>query len=92
MIRVAWETPRIAQTKRRMMRDVAEEAAREYGVDLGQIRSRARSRAVVRARQEAMRRIRDEMGRTYPEIGQWFGLDHTTVIHGVRRARERLSQ
>jgi chromosomal replication initiation ATPase DnaA len=40
----------------------------------------------------AMRRVREMkwgIGHpSYPQIGEWFGRDHTTVLAGVRRADE----
>ena len=44
----------------------------------------------VVARHEAMRRLRDELGWSFPRIARFMGRkDHTTAIHGVRAARER---
>ena len=51
---------------------------------------------VSHARHEVMRTVRDEIvmpnGKppSYPLIGRWFGRDHTTVIPGIRKARERM--
>lgn len=42
----------------------------------------------ARPRQVAMKIMRDVTRGSYPAIGRHFGLDHTTVMHAVRRAAE----
>ena len=44
---------------------------------------------IAHARQDAMRRIREALGYSYPRIGRFFGRDHTTVVHGVRASAAR---
>jgi chromosomal replication initiation ATPase DnaA len=36
-----------------------------------------------------MARIRDERRWSYSKIGQYFGRDHTSVMHGVRKHHAR---
>lgn len=55
------------------------------GIARDRIRSTSREPHLVAARDEAMGRIRHELGVTYPRIGQMFGRHHSTVIHSVRK-------
>ena len=69
----------------------------ELGYDPREIVGVDVCRDVSHARHEVMRTVRDEItmpnGKppSYPLIGRWFGRDHTTVIPGVRKARERMN-
>lgn len=63
---------------------VLEQVARESGVPVAELVGRSRARYVVWARHRAMARLRDE-GWSLPAIGEVFGRDHTTVLHGIRR-------
>lgn len=50
----------------------------------------SRRRAIAYPRQELMRVMFDDMGISYNRIGQLLGgRDHSTIIHGVKKARER---
>lgn len=62
------------------------------GVTLEELCGRGRSRAVVQARHEAWLALREDPERCFslPEIGRLFGVDHTTVLAGLRKARERV--
>jgi chromosomal replication initiator protein len=44
-----------------------------------------RQRKVAAPRHMAMYLVRKLIGLSYPEIGQQFGRDHTSVMHGVRK-------
>jgi chromosomal replication initiator protein len=63
--------------------------ARETGIPRREIVSDNRSFPVAHARQEAMRRAYATGKFSLPQIGKFFGRDHTTVLHGIRRATER---
>jgi len=52
--------------------------------------SRCRFRHVVIARADFMKRLR-EKGWSYPKIGAFFNMDHTTVMHHVERKHEKTS-
>lgn len=73
---------------RMSMRDIAAEVAAEYGMTVADLKRRSRCHWISHTRQEAMRRMFDA-GYSLPQIGRLFGLDHTTVLHGVRAARAR---
>lgn len=47
-------------------------------------------RTTVRARHFAMLLLR-ESGFSYPEVGRAFNSDHTTAMHGIRQASNRLA-
>jgi hypothetical protein len=58
--------------------------AREFGVSEGMIMGRLRSKRVARARQVAMSGMW-LAGYSYPDVGRFFGRDHGTVMHAVKR-------
>ena len=70
---------------------VIEIVAKFYSISVPEIVSASRSRELVQPRQVAMYLIRQETDASLPEIGGLLGgRDHTTVIHGVERIKERL--
>lgn len=76
----------IPPSVRRIVNEVAEEA----GCSAEQLLTRGGSHSVAHARWRAFDRIRRGvriMGNapSLPQIGGWFGVDHTTVLHGLRR-------
>jgi chromosomal replication initiator protein len=70
------------------MAEIAAQVARKYGINPKLIRSRNLTRKSngVRARQEAMLRSYFELDRSTGEIGRFFGRDHSTVCHALKRA------
>ena len=55
--------------------------------------TKTRVRNVVYARQHAMYLFRKKTRKSLPHIGKIFGgLDHTTVLHGIRAYEQRLRQ
>lgn len=74
------------------MQGVAHIVAKEFGIPLAEILGPSHRRIFARPRQVAYLICRDDGQRSYPEIARAFGnRDHTTVMHGVQRAREFLS-
>ena len=70
---------------------VIETVARYYNISVQEIVSSSRSKELVQPRQVAMYLVRQETDASLPEIGALLGgRDHTTVIHGVDRVKERL--
>jgi chromosomal replication initiation ATPase DnaA len=65
----------------RIIFDVAE----KHGVSTVTMLSPCRDRAFVNAREEAYRRLRDELGYSYPKIAKIFNRDHSTVVHACNR-------
>lgn len=68
------------------------ESANHFGLTTADLTGRDRHLTVVRARHIAMTIVRDKLGMSYPQIGELFGRDHTTVLTAVKFAvieRER---
>jgi chromosomal replication initiator protein len=65
------------------------EVAAERDVTMDELLGPCRLRCIAWARQDAMLRIRRELNLSLPQIGRIFKRDHTTVMHGIRRAIER---
>ncbi len=63
--------------------------AERYGFTYEDILGKSKTLTVVKARQEAMVEAR-KRGFSYPELGKFFGVDHTTVLHAVRKAEGRM--
>ena len=68
---------------------VARVAAR-HRVTVKRVMSRTTDREVIRARQEAFWTLREEMGWSSPRIGQFFHMDHTTVLWGIQQHLRRI--
>lgn len=71
---------------RRRMADVVAEAEAEFGLQPGTMYKPDRSRRVSWPRFAAYHVCHNTLGKSYPEVASFFGVDHTTVLHGVRRA------
>ncbi|MCS7059921.1 MAG: chromosomal replication initiator protein DnaA [Anaerolineae bacterium] len=70
---------------------VIETVAKYYNISVQEIVSSSRSKELVQPRQVAMYLVRQETDASLPEIGALLGgRDHTTVIHGIERVKERL--
>lgn len=77
--------------RRTRVREIIAAVAAEYGVPASAIVGNSRLSVVTVPRQEAMRRAKDA-GLSLSQIGRLMGgRDHSTVMHGIKRARERLS-
>lgn len=75
------------------MSAILDEVAAKHRVPPAAIRGPRRYHQFVLARQEAMYRCREEAGKSFPQIAAFLGRkDHTTVLYGVRRHRERLER
>ncbi len=65
---------------------VIEVVAAYYGLRSKDLTGPSRQRQVTRARQVAMYLVRQQLGRSLPEIGRCFGdRDHTTVLASVKK-------
>lgn len=67
---------------------IAAIAAELTGFSIAEIVGPGSARDLARTRFAVEWVARTEHGRSYPEIGQRLGRDHTSVMHGVRRAVE----
>ncbi len=69
------------------MMEVVEAVARASGLDCKDLLGRRRTRPLARARHLAMYLVREMCpGASLPAIGYLLDRDHTTVLHGCRRA------
>lgn len=64
----------------------------KHGITYTEIISPRREVRLVRARHEAMWRLKQETAMSFPSIGRRFNRDHTTVLHAVRVYEERLAK
>ena len=77
------------------MTDIVKETSAAHKVSLKEMMGSSRLPEVSRARQEAMYKIRlvttprGTVRYTLPQIGRFFGRDHTTIIHGIRAYLKR---
>ena len=73
------------------LKHIAQAVSLKYGIPLRDLRSGKRARTLVQARQEFFYLARTLTDRSYGEIGRWCGdRDHTTVIHGCNKHKQRL--
>ncbi len=80
----------IGGLRERDMLDLVREVCAAHHVTLGQVCGRARHMSIAQARHAVWTIVRIRFGLSYPEIGELFGVDHTTVMQGVRKARPRV--
>ena len=78
--------PRFADSPADVLRLAINHAAEHHGVTAAEIKGRSRLGHVVAARQDVFLELR-EAGWSFPRIGMAMGRDHSTVMHGVARAR-----
>lgn len=73
------------------LRGIASRTARHFSLKAHDLRSPSRRAAVVHARDVAMYLSRQLTGKSLEKIGAYFGgRDHTTVLHGCRKAQRLL--
>ena len=70
-------------------------ACKKHRLTMEQLRSSSRRRDIIMARQECFYAMRHEvpwLGRrmSLPEIAHLFGMDHTTILHGIRQHAKRM--
>ena len=60
------------------------------GLDRGQIYLRTKSKRISHPRQDCFVHLQAAFpDLSLPDIGRLFGLDHTTVLHGIRASKAR---
>ncbi len=70
------------------VRTIISTIASKHEITLDEVMSRKNStRPVTRCRFEIWAILIDA-GRSYPRVGRFFHMDHSTIHHGVRRYRE----
>lgn len=71
---------------------IIKQVSLKHRVSVDDILSDIRSVGIVKARFEAMYRIREERRLSWAQIGLQFHRDHTSVIHGWRKHKASISQ
>jgi len=61
--------------------------AASFGVSVADVEGPSRRQPLARARQVAMYLCRELTDLSLPKIGDHFGRDHTTVLHGVNTVK-----
>lgn len=68
-------------------KDLLNEAHVLFKVHPRDIQSRAKFNFILPARFAVWKALKDT-GTSYAQIGRWFERDHSTIIHGARRATQ----
>ena len=71
--------------------NIKREVAQYYNIRGADLSSKRRTRSLARPRQIAMSLCKELTQHSYPEIGEAFEKDHTTVLHAVRKVKELCS-
>lgn len=71
--------------------EIVANVAAVYSVTTGEIWGRGHDRPIAKARHEVWRRMRADLGWSFPMIGKRFGVQHSTVMRalGAPRGAER---
>ena len=70
---------------------ILRETAEAYGLSVEEVCGYRRTTPYVRARQQAMWRMKHELGWSLPEIGRRIGnKDRTTILWGIRQHQKRI--
>ena len=75
---------------KRSMRDIAFLVAETHGLSVSQLKERTHRHAVAHPRQQAMWIMMQQPGASPSAIARFFGMDHTSVLYGVRAYQKRL--
>jgi chromosomal replication initiator protein len=70
---------------------ILEETATYFGLTLGDLVSKSRSRPLTTARHVAMYLLREHTGLSLIKIGDLFQRDHTTAMHGIKKIEALMS-
>lgn len=71
---------------------IISEVARTYSLSEADITSKKKNAPIVFARQTAIYITRTMLGITYEKIGNSFGLDHSTVVHSLKKMEKLLAE
>lgn len=70
---------------------IIDEVEKYYHLPQGSLKTKKRSNDVAYPRHIAMYLAREVLGESYPQIGEEFGRDHSTVMSAVRKVKKNLS-
>ena len=73
-----------------MIQDCIMVLEKQLAITSGKIAARSRAWPEVRVRQAIYYWLYYQHGWSYSAIGRYFGVDHTTVNHGVKTARKHM--
>jgi chromosomal replication initiation ATPase DnaA len=73
------------------MASIASEVARKHGLTVRALKRQTTAIVIARPRQEAMARMK-AAGWSNAQAAGFFGLDHTTCVHAVRKFRALAQQ
>lgn len=68
---------------------IVKAVANEHQINVWVLMGTSRVHTIAHARQEAMLRVRERLGWSYPRLGKYFSRDHSTVWYGCAQARQR---
>jgi len=72
---------------------IQKHVAQEFGVSIGDLRSKRRNKNIILPKQVAMYLSRHLTEFSLPEIGEYFGgKDHTTILYGYNKIKVMLEQ
>ena len=72
---------------------ILREVAKEFDVPVNDLRGPSQAQHIVRPRQIAYLRLRDETNLSYPVIRRVMAeRHHSTVMHGIKAVTKRLQQ
>lgn len=74
----------LSDTGERRWKRILIAVANKHHVDPDEVLSPSRSQPLVKARMEAVYRIRTELNYSYPQISKYFSRDHATILHSMR--------
>jgi Bacterial dnaA protein helix-turn-helix len=74
------------------MRDIVNEVAKKHNFTAEDLLVPSRRKKFVAARHEAFYRMRHELKLPYPRIAMFFDMDHSTVIHGIKKHAKSLEK
>lgn len=77
-------------TPREKLRIDIEAVARVYGLSHADLVSKSQTHLITTARSAAMWMLKFTRNMTLPEIGRYFGMDHTAVLAGINRHVARI--
>lgn len=77
------------ETRELLAADLITIASEVFGIAEVEVRHCKNVHHATRARHAAMLVMRDELDLSFPSIGSIFRTNHSTVMHGIRAARDR---
>lgn len=80
------------QEKQIEMTDIVQLVAAKYKLTVEVIKGSGRSRDVVLPRQISQYLIRELTDHSLPEIGQYFGRDHSTIVHAINKVNGQMKK